>query len=97
MMWRDRIHARRGTGGRFTADDVSDALDPERCGVGELVQQGILTTAETHQFYLAFGGSGLAGAFLSAVWRDDLAGAEALLDQIEDQAIQIKRSRGETA
>ena len=98
MTWRERIIAARSRGG-FTLDDVSDALDPDRCAVGELTHQGILTAKETLQFYSAFGGSGLGGEFAAVIFLGSIFEgsyvdrAEALLDQIEDQALQIKRGR----
>ena len=92
MTWRERIIAARSRG-RFTQDDVSDALSPDRCAVGELEQQGILTFKETLQFYENFGGSGLGAEFTAAIFGGTVDRAEALLDQIEDQALEIKRAQ----
>ena len=97
MLWRERISAARSRG-RFTQGDVSDAFSPDRCAVGELTHQG-LTAEETYQFYSAFGGSGLGSEFAAVIFAGSIFGgayvdrAEALLDQIEDQALQIKRGR----
>ena len=98
MTWRERISAARSRG-RFTQDDVNDAISPDHCAVGELEHQGILTFKETLEFYSAYGGSGLGGEFAAVIFAGSIFGgayvdrAETLLDQIEDQALRIKRGR----
>ena len=95
MTWRERIAAARERG-FFTQADLSDARDYLTCAGGEQARCGrIFNFVELGHFH----GSPAYDAqlweagseFPSAVLCNDMKLAEALLDQIEDRALQLKR------
>jgi hypothetical protein len=94
MTWRERIAGERATG-HFSAAARAAWCAPDRCPVGEGVQQlGFAPYTEpweTAWVTLNGGEMGLSGQFLRAMWVNDFAEADRILDARDDRVLAMKR------
>jgi hypothetical protein len=103
MTWRERIVAAKERG-RFTLLDRLEAAKWSTCAVGEqhAALPDVVLYVPPEQGYSAYPldtqlmqlGSECPDGFSWAVQKDDIAGAESLLDRIEDRVLELKRSAG---
>ena len=94
MTWRERIQAARERGA-FTQQDWLDSWDIHVCACGVwrdvLRDAGVEFMAIHEAFYSHEDNSGLGQRFPLAVTYNRFAEAEAIVDAIEDRAMQLKR------
>lgn len=87
--WRDRIAEARKRGG-FLVSESELARDWAQCAVGEVASRYGL---RSRWWGCPWGLTVLGCRFFGRVRHDDVAGAEMVLNAIEDRALQLKREQ----
>ena len=91
--WRERIVRARDHGG-FAQEDRGLAAWWSTCAVAEQARRHHHAIRVRNGYPLDKALGRLGAAFLAAVLANDVARAEAALDQIEDRALELKRKIG---